>query len=112
MINPKCNAATWCTALATPNTSYCRLHVKYPLLHSFEAQGEWLTRIRQTPAFTSLPVILLIYYGLFAANLAAFTYHLARLVTAPTWFSPLGVIIAALACRAMLPLVCARLRGE
>ena len=54
----------------------------------------------------------MIYYGLFAANLAAFTYHLARLVTAPTWFSPLGVIIAALACRAMLPLVCARLRGE
>jgi len=46
-MNPKCNAATWCTALATPNTSFCRLHVKYPLLHSFELQSEWLTRIRR-----------------------------------------------------------------
>jgi transposase len=47
-MNPKCDAAHWCTALATPNTTHCRLHVKYPLLHSFEAQATWLTRIRRT----------------------------------------------------------------
>jgi hypothetical protein len=46
-MNPKCNAATWCTALATPNTSFCRLHVKYPLLHSFELQHQWLIRVRR-----------------------------------------------------------------
>jgi len=46
-MNEKCTAAPWCVANATPNTTVCRLHLKYPLLHSFESQGDWLTRIRR-----------------------------------------------------------------
>jgi hypothetical protein len=46
VINQKCSAAEWCVARATPNTTVCALHLKYPLAHSFEAQAKWLSRVR------------------------------------------------------------------
>lgn len=46
MVNPKCSASEWCAALATPNTTVCVLHLKFPPLTDWENQNTWMKRVR------------------------------------------------------------------